>query len=69
MTEEANAEWERQPDGSYVSIPIYARDLDDARAWCADQRVTFRSNSNRRVQFQHHEDVALTTMFWRAEEC
>ena len=31
MIVDAAMEWERFDDGSYISIPIYPRDLDDVR--------------------------------------
>ncbi len=66
---EAVTGWERHPGGEYISIPIYARDLDDVRRWCSENCVgDFLIDLGRRVVFQPREDAALATLFWRAEE-
>ena len=69
MTVGADAAWERHPDTSYISIPVYRRDLDEVRAWCAENcEGDFLIVLGPRVVFQLREDAALATMFWRAEE-
>ena len=63
MTVEANAGWERHPDGSYISIPVYGRDLDEVRAWCAENcGGDFLIVLGPRVVFQLREDA---TLWWR----
>ncbi len=69
MTVEANAAWERHHDGAYISVPIYAHDLHEVRAWCSvNCESDFLIVLDRRVLFQSREDAALATLFWRAEE-
>ncbi len=69
MTVEADAAWERHPDGAYISVPIDPHDLDEVRAWCAENCIgDFLIVLDRRVLFQSREDAALATLFWRAEE-
>ena len=69
MTAEAGTAWERHPGGEYISIPIYARDLADVRAWCNENcRGDFLIVLGPGVVFQLRDDAALATLFWRAEE-
>ena len=58
MTAKADAGWERHPNGAYISIPIDARDLDEVRAWLAENRgVDFLRVLGRRVVFERREDL------------
>jgi hypothetical protein len=69
MMVDAAMEWERFDDGSYISIPIYPRDLDDVRDWCIENcEGDFVIDLGRRIIFQFREDAALATLRWRAEE-
>jgi hypothetical protein len=69
MIVDAAMEWERFDDGSYISIPIYPRGLDDVRYW---RKENCQGDSpidlDRRVRFQFREDAVLATLRWRAEE-
>ncbi len=69
MTVEADTGWERHPNGSYISIPVYHRDLDAVRAWGNENREgDFLLVLGPRVVFQLRGDAALATLYWRAEE-
>lgn len=69
MTVEVNAGRERHPDGSYLSIPVYRRDLNEVRAWCNENcGGDFLIVIGPRVVFQLREDAALATLRRRAEE-
>ena len=69
MTVETKADWERHPDGTYISIPIRYRDLDDVREWCAQTcHGDFIIDLGRHVLFQCWGDAALATLWWRREE-
>ncbi len=69
MTAEAATGWERYPGGEYICVPVYARDLDDVRAWCGDNcRGDFLIALGPQVVFQLRDDAALATLWWRAEE-
>jgi hypothetical protein len=63
------AAWERHPCGTYISIPIRPRDLDDVREWCIENcQGDFVIDLGRRVLFQLRDDAALATLWWREEE-
>lgn len=69
MTARSTVEWERHGDGTHISVPIAAADLDDVRAWCGKHCVgDYMIVLGRRVLFQSREDAALATLWWRAEE-
>ena len=69
MKADVAAGWDRLDDGSYISVPIRPRDLDDVRAWCSENcEGDFLIDLGRRVLFQIREDAALATLWWRAEE-
>jgi hypothetical protein len=65
----ASGAWERHVDGAYISIPIRYRDLDNVRVWFAENcQDDFVIVLGRRVLFQSHDDAALATLWWRAEQ-
>jgi len=69
MRVEGNSDWDRQSDGSYISIPIRYSDLDDLREWCVENCIgDYIIDLGRRVIFERHDDAALAALWWRAEE-
>jgi hypothetical protein len=69
MSAGATGAWERHADGGYISVPISWRDLDRARAWCAENcEGDYIVDLGRRIVFERHEDAALAALWWRAEE-
>lgn len=69
MMVDAAMEWERFDDGSYISLSIYPRDLDDVREWCAKNcEGNFVIDLGRRILFQRQNNAVLATLWWRAEE-
>jgi len=61
--------WDRHPDGTYISVPIFWHDLDEVRAWCnLHCEEDFLVVLDRCVLFQAHEDAALAALRWRCEE-
>ena len=69
MTATATGAWELRDDGTYISVPIDYRDLDDVREWCVENcAADFIVVLGQRVLFQSREDAALATLWWRREE-
>ena len=68
-TGHATGAWGRHDNGQYISVPISWRNLDDVRAWCAENCAgDFVIVLGQRVLFQSREDAALATLWWRREE-
>ena len=63
MTVEADAAWERHPDGAYISVPIDPPDLDEVRAWCPGNCIgNYLIVPGRKIAFERSEDAALAAL-------
>ena len=63
MTAGAAADWDRKEDGTHIAVPIAGRDLDEARAWLAENcRGDFLVVLGERVVFERREDAALNVV-------
>ena len=63
MTAEAGADWDRKEGGAYIAVPIAGRDLDEVRAWCAENSVgDFLIVLGQQVVFERREDAALAVV-------
>ena len=63
MSAGATADWDRGDDGGYTAIPVAGHDLDEVRAWCAENSVgDFLIVLGQRVVFERREDAALAVV-------
>ena len=63
MSAGAAAGWDRKDDGTHIAVSVAGRDLDEVRAWCAENCMAdYLIVLGQRVVFERRGDAALAVV-------